>query len=98
MRRTRSGITKTFSSASASRASKSTVGAEGDSEGVKSPRSGRPKGLAQSRSDGMGTVGTDVGARDALGAAAKGSRGRGTRGGGPTREGDVRGTLPGPKP
>ena len=35
---------------------------------------------------------------DALGAAAKGGRGRGTRGGGSTREEDVRGTLPGPKP
>ena len=48
--------------------------------------------------DGIGTIGTGVGAQYALGAAAKGSQGRETRGGGSTREEDVRGTLPGPKP
>ena len=94
VRITRSGITKVQFGSSAEGVQ---IGRRGG-EGIRRPKSGRPKGSARSRSDGMDTVETGVGARDALGAAAKGSRGRETRGGGSTREEDICGTLPGPKP
>ena len=59
---------------------------------------GVPTASAQSRSDGIGTVGTDeaVGARVA--AVGGPGRGRGTRGGVLARLADGRGAPPGPKP
>ena len=53
---------------------KSAVGAEGDSKGTESPKRGTAKRSARSGSDGIGAVGTGVGARDTLRAERGGSQ------------------------